>query len=234
MAPTNIKTFELKIGKTGVVIIVVGMAVLLSISFLFGVDVGKNIDTYPEQISTIPKKMMSFLWRPDNVNTNVANRFNVHQPPSAKNDDIDLTFYNALTNQNGSGGISMDDVQQPPVDETVVFDFKKKSFEADISSDDPNQHDLKVRNEQHESIIEDRAAEIKNESNEAPQKSGKFIIQAASLRNKAQADKIKKKILSLGYQASVVRMDLKDKGVVFRVMTSEFSNRDQAEKASKK
>jgi len=41
MAPTNIKTFELKIGKTGVVIIVVGMAVLLSISFLFGVDVGK-------------------------------------------------------------------------------------------------------------------------------------------------------------------------------------------------
>jgi len=37
MATGNIKNFELKIGKTGVIIVVAGMAVLLCAAFLFGV-----------------------------------------------------------------------------------------------------------------------------------------------------------------------------------------------------
>ena len=67
MATGNIKNFELKVGKAGLIIIIVGMAVLLCMAFLFGVDVGKNIDTYPEKIAALPQKTLALIWRPAKI-----------------------------------------------------------------------------------------------------------------------------------------------------------------------
>jgi len=67
MGPGNIKKFELKLGKTSLFIVVGGMTVLLCLSFVLGVEVGKNIDTYPEKISSMPQQVLALFWRPAKV-----------------------------------------------------------------------------------------------------------------------------------------------------------------------
>jgi len=47
----NVHAFELKLGKRALILFVIGMSCLLFIVFLFGVTIGKNIDTYPEKYS---------------------------------------------------------------------------------------------------------------------------------------------------------------------------------------
>jgi cell division septation protein DedD len=51
MSSKNIRTFELKLGKRALVLFIIGMSCLLFLVFLFGVTIGKNIDTYPEKFA---------------------------------------------------------------------------------------------------------------------------------------------------------------------------------------
>ena len=51
MSSKNVRTFELKLGKRALILFILGMYCLLFIVFLFGVTVGKNIDTYPEKFA---------------------------------------------------------------------------------------------------------------------------------------------------------------------------------------
>ncbi len=51
MRSKNIRVFELKLGKRALILFIAGMSCLLFVIFLFGVTVGKNIDTYPEKYS---------------------------------------------------------------------------------------------------------------------------------------------------------------------------------------
>jgi len=58
MTSKNIRVFELKLGKRALILFIVGMSCLLFAVFLFGVTVGKNIDTYPEKYSRGFRGMM--------------------------------------------------------------------------------------------------------------------------------------------------------------------------------
>lgn len=51
MSSKNVRTFELKLGKRALILFIIGMSCLLFIVFLFGVTIGKNIDTYPEKFA---------------------------------------------------------------------------------------------------------------------------------------------------------------------------------------
>jgi len=51
MTSKNVRVFELKLGKRALILFILGMSCLLFVVFLFGVTVGKNIDTYPEKFS---------------------------------------------------------------------------------------------------------------------------------------------------------------------------------------
>jgi cell division protein FtsN len=58
MTSKNVRVFELKLGKRALILFIVGMSCLLFVVFLFGVTVGKNIDTYPEKYSHGLRGMM--------------------------------------------------------------------------------------------------------------------------------------------------------------------------------
>ncbi len=62
----------------------------------------------------------------------------------------------------------------------------------------------------------------------------KFIIQAASLKDKTTANKMSKKITSLGFISQVIKVDVKGKGIMFRVVVSGFEDMVQADEAAKK
>lgn len=58
MTSKNVRVFELKLGKRALILFIAGMSCLLFVVFLFGVTVGKNIDSYPEKYSRGFRGMM--------------------------------------------------------------------------------------------------------------------------------------------------------------------------------
>jgi cell division protein FtsN len=235
MAPGNIKKIELKLGRTGIIIVVVGMAALLCSAFMLGVVVGKNIDTYPEKIASIPQKMLALIWRPAKIKATpdiVDNKPGEGQPKAGES--LDLTFYNNLTSKKG-------EVKDQPLTE-------KKMVETP-----PPQIDLSQAIKEEKPSIVPTVAEIKKQTAAVDEKTGDknkrevkevaapvaaskqtFIIQAASLKEKAKASQMSKSIAALGFKSRVVEIDIKGKGTWFRVIVSGFDERAQAQVAADK
>jgi cell division protein FtsN len=232
MASGNIKNFELKVGKAGLIIIVIGMAVLLCTAFLFGVDVGKNIDTFPDKISAFPQKILALIWRPADVRIAQSvtdGRNGKNQTQIQNKENIDLTFYNALTSKKGA----MEDqavtekqpVLLPPQDreETNTGNFNMETQNkttTSVNEKTREQGDVKVK-------VKDIAPSVDH-------KRQKFIIQVASLKDKNKADKIDNQINSLGFASQIVKIESKRKGIMFRVIVSGFENKVQAQEAEQK
>ncbi|HQC17887.1 MAG TPA: hypothetical protein PLR13_00760, partial [Smithella sp.] len=102
MATQNTKKFELKIGKTGVLIILGGMTGLLCAAFLLGVDIGKNIETYPGEIASLPQKALAMVWRPAKIKMAEQNVTQTRAPGTLPaEDNIDLTYHDTLMKKKG-------------------------------------------------------------------------------------------------------------------------------------
>ncbi len=96
MVAKNRKQFEVKLGKTGVSLLVMGMVTGLFATFLFGVKVGKNIDTYPAMVSGyLPDRIGERLGWKKPAPAVVAEA--KKDTPSPEERDLDLTFYDTLT-----------------------------------------------------------------------------------------------------------------------------------------
>ena len=74
MTSKNVRVFELKLGKRALILFIAGMSCLLFVVFLFGVTVGKDIDTYPEKYSRGFRGMMmeKLGWSSNRAETAVA------------------------------------------------------------------------------------------------------------------------------------------------------------------
>ncbi len=228
MASGNIKNFELKIGKTGLIIMVFGMAAFLCGAFLIGVDVGKNIDTYPEKIAALPERALAMVWRPARISVaqNATDNKSGQRQSSAEGGNIDLTFYDALTTKKGIVKTeSVPDKQplvvQPPKEE----DIPKGNF--NIEAQKPPQTANEKNKAKEENKIKDSAAETNTGKD-------KFLVQVASLKEKKKADQINKKVASLGFKSEVIKTDIKGKGTMFRVISSGFESKVKAQDAAKK
>lgn len=220
MKSGNIKNFELKIGKAGLSIIVVGMAVLLCTTFLFGVDVGKNIDTYPEKIAALPQKALALVWQPAKIRAAQISADN----KLVTDEKFSLTYHKNLTNKEGILNAESVTENQPLVlppnqgEETAA-----NNFNVD------NQNQPAPVNEK---ISEKGDMDAMGIAPSVASNKKKFIIQVASLKDKTQANKINKKISSLGFTSQVMKVDVKGKGIRFRVVVSGFEDRVQADKAA--
>jgi cell division septation protein DedD len=221
MASGNIKNFELKVGKAGLIIIVVGMAALLCTAFLFGIEVGKNIDVYPEKIAAFPQKVLSLVWRPAKIKAAPGtsdNKSAQNQPQSQEN--IDLTFYSTLTNKKGVLNEESIPDKQTTFSESQVGDYK-----LDV------QKQAEVVSEKNKEKSEAKGKEVTPAIVSNKQK---FMIQVVSLKEKNKANKIGKKIDSLGFTSQVVKIENKKKGILFRVFVPGFENKVQAQEAAQK
>lgn len=228
MKSGNIKNFELKVGKAGLIIIVVGMAVLLSTAFLFGVDVGKNIDTYPDKIAALPQKALALVWQPAKIRAAQSapdNKSGQHQ--SATEEKFNLTYHKDLTSKEGLLKAGSVTEKQPLVlppkngEETVTGDFNVETQNPPVP----------VVNEKTMEKGDIKAKEI---APSVASNKKKFIIQVASLKDKSKANKINKKISSLGFISQVIKVDVKGKGILFRVVVSGFEDKVQADEAAQK
>ena len=222
MATGNIKNFELKLGRAGLITIVVGMVALLCTAFLFGIEVGKNIDVYPEKIAAFPQKILTSVWRPAKIKaakSTLENKSAQNQTQSQEN--IDLTFYNALTGKKGTVNEEAIPDRQSTFSEPPVGNFNidvQKPAETAANENNKEKGELKGK-----------------ETTPLPVASKqKFIIQVASLKDKNKANKIVKKIDSLGFTSQIVKVENRKKGTLFRVIIPGFENKIQAQEAAQK
>jgi hypothetical protein len=227
MATGNIKNFELKIGKTGLIIIVAGMSAFLCAAFLFGVDVGKNIDTYPDKIAALPQRVLALVWRPARIGiaqNAPDNKNGQHQSSVEKN--IDLTFYDDLTSKKGIANVDSIPEKQPPNLQTKNEEEAAKG-NFNIEAQKPSQAANEKSTATQEPKVKEAAADVASGKNQ-------FIVQAASLKEKKKADQVSKKISSLGFKTQIIKTEIKGKGTMFRVTALGFENKVQAQEAAQK
>jgi len=227
MKSGNIKNFELKVGKAGLIIIVFGMAVLLCMSFLFGVDVGKNIDTYPDKIAALPQKALALVWQPANIRAAQSvpdSKDGSSQPQTQEN--IDLTFYNDLTSKKGI------QKEQTVPEKQQVF-LPSSDGEETVT----NNFNVDTQNQPapiNKKIMEKGDIKAKEIAPFVASNTKKFLIQVASLKDKTTANKMSKKTASLGFMSQVIKVDVKGKGTLYRVVVSGFEDKIQADAAAQK
>jgi len=223
----NIKNFELKIGKTGLVIIVAGMSAFLCAAFLFGVDVGKNIDTYPDKIAALPQRALALVWRPARIGiaqNAPDNKNGQHQSQAGEN--IDLTFYDELTSKKGIANLDSIPEKQPPDMQTKnEEEAAKGNFSIEAQKPPQPANDKNKAIQEHK--VKEAAADVASGKNQ-------FIVQAASLKEKKKADQVSKKISSLGFKTQIIKTEIKGKGTMFRVTALGFENKVQAKEAAQK
>ena len=230
MVSGNTKNFELKLGKTGLVILVVGMVVLLCGAFWLGVDVGKNIDTYPATIAALPGKLLAQIWRPSSTKiAPPASARKTQQGDPKTTQELDLTFYNRLTSKKGAVG------EQPILEKKSAAETAEaKTTSPSVRSDGglpPAASDKDKKQQAAEDVI---AAKIQEAEEAAAAKTGKYSVQVASSKEKAKAGQISKKLSALGYASRVVENNIPKKGRWFRVVIDGFATKAKAEEAAVK
>lgn len=244
MTSGNVKNFELKLGRTGLVVVIAGMAALLCFTFLFGVEVGKNIDTYPEKISSLPQQLLALVWRPAKIKVaqkEAENKALQNQPKA--NEEPDLTFFNTLTNKKGAVKEKTIPDKKPvaeaPVEQQPLPKPKSDSPAAAVSPEPAAKKQQPAANVKKSDEIEAkiREAETKaaaKESKESKEVKGKFVIQAASMRERAKADELNKKIKDMGFKTRIVENNVPGKGKWYRIVVDGFSSKAGAQKAAEK
>lgn len=87
MSPQKTRDFEFKLGKFGLIFFTFGISLLLLFSFIFGVIVGKHIESYPEKIAKgIPSAIKQTITQKEKEETGIKE----------KKEEFKLTFYDTL------------------------------------------------------------------------------------------------------------------------------------------
>jgi cell division septation protein DedD len=236
MASGNIKNFELKLGRTGIVIVIAGMVALLFGAFLFGVAIGENIDTYPGKIALLPQKLLALVWRPAKIRADQTTAENKTVQNQLKaQEEQDLTFFNILTSEKGA-------VQESPIpDKKSAVDapaaqllLPQPKNDATAASISPDPEVKKQQAAASGTAVDVIEAKIKEAEPAVAANGGKFVVQVASLKEKAKANQMNKKISALGLTPRIVETNVPGKGKWFRVVVEGFSSKAQAQTAADK
>ena len=251
MAIKNIRSFEFKLGKLGLIVLITGIGVLVFGAFVLGINVGKDIDTYPDKIVRgIPRLITEGIGRVF---------------PKGKSDGdgkvqdkaaLDLTFYDTLTKKGATateliGQDSKDEnsapavivapalpvvpatpsprsVQSPPTMPPAPGTQSVPS--APIAKDAPPKPVVAAP-----AVAPSKAKTGGTEPKPpvaGPAASAKFSVQVVSYDDRVKANQLQKKLRSMGYKAEVSEMDIPGKGKWYRVMVNNYQTRNEAEKTA--
>lgn len=232
MAAKNTHRFELRMGKLGLALFILGMSALLFAVFLFGVNVGKNIDTYPDKIARfIPDTIRSRMGRPSGGTEPIVSPKEETKQETAESDkDMDLTFYDTLSKKKGDArGLIVETLKEK---KTVAEGLKEPSLPvAPAANLKMPAEKAATANQQTPAALPPVSAPAAVQKKEAPVAKDKFLIQVVSYQKKSKADDLIGKLKSLGYASKIEVMELPDKGKWFRVVMGGFQSKQDAQKA---
>lgn len=206
----------------------------MCVSFLLGVDVGKNIDTYPGKIASLPQKVLSQIWRPSAAkNSTPVLENKTDQNQAKETEELDLTFYNTLTSKKGTGE------GKPALDQKRSAESPQANKEANVPSKETDSTAITGKKEseklqekpqtaQEARTAQDVIAAKIQEAEEAAQQREKYLVQVASLKERNKAHQVSIKLSSLGYVPRIVENNVSGKGKWFRVVIDGFDSKTSA------
>ncbi|MBN1473107.1 MAG: SPOR domain-containing protein [Syntrophaceae bacterium] len=210
MASKNIKNFEIKLQKTGIMVIIAGMAVLLCLTFLLGVEVGKSLDTYPEKISSLPKKIFALISKPVKIDPDSS------LDNTEEKEENDLSVQEKLKIKNSSDEKTIPNKQN--------FNTESAKIDQSIKNIEETKTTLKDKKGTSESNDKKPVLDVKK-----IEKKHKYIIHAASFKEKDKAYMLNKQIAELGVKPTIIPVELKDKGLWYRVIVSGLESKSKAQ-----
>lgn len=232
MSAGNVKRFEWKLGRTGLIIVIVGMVILLCSSFLLGVGVGKNIDAYPGKIASAPQRFLALFWRQAKIDG--EQKVMAGKENQIDKNNMDLSFHDALVSRKPLPINNLPDNVDKKQDDVVAV-HQEKAPSAVVP---PREEVVSAKEEvsrQEPPVVEKSPMENKSTMKEAPQSDSRsFLIQVASLKDREKAREIDKAVVKMGYSSKVVKTDIKGKGTWYRVIATGFETKAKAQIAAGK
>ncbi|MDQ5987247.1 MAG: Cell division protein FtsN [Syntrophus sp. SKADARSKE-3] len=250
MAAKNLHQFEFKLGKLGVILLIAGMSVLVFAGFLLGVQVGRNIDTYPEMIAQgIPAKMLRAVGLTPQPLRPEVSTVETSDAPAGDGQSV-------KANEGGAPAVIS---PAPPASPAPAAESGKKEGDGSPATSAPAAQTTPVAplapSAAAKAVVpdvsvaapaeakKDKAAPTAKTGSEKdikpaaakeakpPEKNGKYTVQVVSFREKEKADALGKKIVALGYKPQVSLVAISGKGQWYRVVVGGFETKDAADKA---
>lgn len=209
MAAKNIRNFELKLRKTGLMVLIAGMALLLCGVFILGVEVGKGLDAYPEKISSLPKKIFAIISKPSRIDP--VQDITEHEKDIDGVSDTDGAVYK--DDKNSSEQLKSAEGQDNVEDSDKIATI--------IAAD---------KNEKQNTVLVAKAKETQVNKKVI----SKYMVHAASYQQKEKAYLLNKKIAGLGYEPKVIPVQIKNQGTWYRVVVPGFVSKEKANIAAQK
>ncbi len=218
-------------GRTGILILISGMAFLLCSSFVLGVIVGRNIDTYPGRIASAPQRALTAFLQLTSLSS--AGKLPVAKENPAEKKNIDLSFHDTLTSKKPLPGNALPTAEKKPQDEVQVYSEKKNSPPEPIQEEPDavtEEVSPKKLTKTEKLVVEHKEKTAGNLHSET----AFFLVQVSSLKDKSKAVQIHKTVTGMGYSSKLVKMDLKEKGIWYRVVATGFDSKGRAQAAAEK
>jgi cell division protein FtsN len=259
MAAKNRRTFELTLGKLGLILFIGGISLLLFSMFLLGILVGKHMEAYPERYSAGMAEMVYdrlFASAPQGGRVPPLVESGAKSEPAGGEESFGLTFYDTLAGKKGGTptgktvGAAKDmppETFSPPAALTGKpsmpapsaasaggtignTDLPVPGREGDGKKTNPLP-EKKAAMESGAKVSAAMPAGTAPEGRTIPEK-GRFEIQVAAYQESRKAEQMMEKLSPLGFTSRVVMKELPGKGTWFRVIIGGFENREKAKAAS--
>ena len=233
MTSRNLKNFEFRLGRQGIMLFAVGMSLLLFFVFIIGVMVGLHIDAYPEKIAGLPDIIRKRLYNPA-VNTERINpggeKTKIPLPGDAGN-AVSLPDSPPLEEEEPTAPPGLEEKKSSPATSpSGSMNDKKKSVDVGGDAGTKPAATLPVVKEQKSKLP---PSDVAGKDDAQPTKvEGKYLVQAGSFKNINKAKELSKKIILLGYKPRVATTEVAGKGKWSRVVIDGFETMEEAKKAA--
>ncbi|MDO8723160.1 MAG: SPOR domain-containing protein [Syntrophales bacterium] len=233
MTSRNLKNFEFRLGRQGIILFAVGMSLLLFFVFIIGVMVGLHIDAYPEKIAGLPEIIRKRLYNPA-VNTEGINpggeKTKIHLPGDGGN-VVPLPDSLPLEEEEPTALPRLEEKKSSPAaSPSGNMNDKKKS--VDVGGD------REARPAATQPVVKEQESKLPpsdvagKDDAQPPKFGGEYLVQAGSFKNINKAEKLSNKIIALGYKPRVVTTEVAGKGKWSRVVIEGFETKEEAKKAA--
>lgn len=265
MTAKNKHSLELKLGKVGLILFIIGMSFLMFGSFMFGVHVGKEMEAYPEKIAGYYPGFFkgnwnwSWPWNKKIRETELASE-GESKTDGAKSSP-GLTFYDTLAKKKSSDTLASHQVGSTAVKDAGTPSGRTEMQESPVTvggpAAGPSNAPLKPENvPDNKSSIVSQATTPSQAINDSAIQAGKtgdaqgvsrnpeakktavsskagkkYLLQVASYKEKDKSDQVSRRMQKLGYNSHVVPVNIKGKGMWYRVIIGGYESEGKAKKA---
>jgi cell division septation protein DedD len=258
MAAKNRRTFELRLGKLGLILFIGGISLLLFSMFLLGILVGKHMDAYSDRY---PAGMADLIYdrlfasAPQGGKAPPAES-GARGEPAGGEEGFGLTFYDTLAGKKGGMPMgkaagAVKDIspessapppaltEEPPMPARSAASAGGMIGNTDLSVPGREGDGKKTKPLPEKRAVMESGAKVSAampagtvpDGRATPEKR-RFEIQVAAYQESRKAEQMVEKLNPLGFTCRVVTKEFPGKGTWFRVIVPGFENQEKAKAAA--